>query len=302
MKHKNTGLGRGLGALLSSDNDTMTIGGAASICEVDIDLIAANPEQPRRDFDETALNELAESIKQVGIIQPITLRQQPDGNYLIIAGERRWRAAQKAELETIPAYVRPADDAAIMEMALIENIQRENLNAIEEALAYAKLMEQSHLTQEEVAVRVGKNRATIANFLRLLKLPAEIQLAIKNKSLSMGHARAMLPLENPELQMRLFHLTIANDYSVRQVEKLVRDLLEGKISDFEGAPNKSSEKAVGSNELFAAMESHLAQLFSTKVKMTCNEKGQGRIAIGFKNDQELQHIIQLLDKVGIAEN
>lgn len=295
MIQKKTGLGRGLDALISMDDTPMNIG-SSSISDVDIDLIQPNPDQPRRDFDKEALDELAASIRHLGIIQPITLRQQEDDTYQIIAGERRWRAAQMAGLERIPAYIRTDSDDKVMEMALIENIQREDLNAIEIALTYQRLIEQSGLTQEELAQRVGKNRATIANFLRLLKLPAELQLALKNKSLSMGHARAMLPIEDPALQLQLFQQIKASDLSVRKVETLVRDLLEGKISDFSGsAPAKKSDTDLSKH--YGILTKTLSQMFSTPVKMACNDKGQGRITIPFKNDQELEHIISLLDSI-----
>ncbi len=296
------GLGRGLDALISAD-DTLTSNNApSSINEVDIDLIHANPGQPRKDFDQQALEELAESIRNIGIIQPITLRQESDGTYLIVAGERRFRASQLAGLETVPAYIRKVSDDDVMEMALIENIQREDLNAIEVALAYQQLQAKSNLTQEALAQRVGKSRASVANFMRLLKLPAEIQLSLKEKKLSMGHARAMLPIEDPEQQVKLFHLTIEQDLSVRRVEQLVRDFTEGRILDFaelDGQPSPKQDKPENSatNEFCDSMASHLANLFSTKVKMTCNDKGQGKITIAFRNDQELQNIVTLLDKV-----
>ena len=296
------GLGRGLDALISSD-DTLTSNNApSSINEVDIDLIHANPGQPRKDFDQQALEELAESIRNIGIIQPITLRQENDGTYLIVAGERRFRASQLAGLETVPAYIRKVSDDDVMEMALIENIQREDLNAIEVALAYQQLQAKGNLTQEALAQRVGKSRASVANFMRLLKLPAEIQLSLKEKKLSMGHARAMLPIEDPEQQVKLFHLTIEQDLSVRRVEQLVRDFIEGRILDFaelNGQPSQKQDKPANSatNEFCDSMARHLANLFSTKVKMTCNDKGQGKITIAFRNDQELQNIVTLLDKV-----
>ncbi|MBP5345735.1 MAG: ParB/RepB/Spo0J family partition protein [Bacteroidales bacterium] len=302
MAKKAMGLGRGLDALISSD-DTLTSNNApSSINEVDIDLIHANPGQPRKDFDQQALEELAESIRNIGIIQPITLRQENDGTYLIVAGERRFRASQLAGLETVPAYIRKVSDDDVMEMALIENIQREDLNAIEVALAYQQLQAKSNLTQEALAQRVGKSRASVANFMRLLKLPAEIQLSLKEKKLSMGHARAMLPIEDPEQQVKLFHLTIEQDLSVRRVEQLVRDFIEGRILDFaelNGQPSQKQDKPANSatNEFCDSMASHLANLFSTKVKMTCNDKGQGKITIAFRNDQELQNIVTLLDKV-----
>jgi ParB family chromosome partitioning protein len=298
MIQKKTGLGRGLDALISMDDTPTSVGSGASISDVDIDLIHPNPNQPRREFDEEALNELAESIAHIGIIQPITLRSCDDGTYLIIAGERRWRAAQKAGLLHIPAYIRTAADSDVMEMALIENIQREDLNAIEVSLAYQQLIDQYGLTQEELAARVGKKRTTVTNSLRLLKLPAQLQLAIKNKSLSMGHARALLPLEDAELQIQLYQLIVANDLPVRRVESLVRDYLEGKITGF-GAPAPAPQPKVDANqaELFALLTEHLSQMFSAKVKMTCNDKGQGRITIPFKSDKELEHIIALLDEV-----
>lgn len=303
MKPLKTGLGRGLDALISMDdsNDALTSQNApSSISEVDVDLIHANPSQPRHDFDEQALAELAESIRNIGIIQPITLRQEEDGTYMIIAGERRYRAAQLAGLMSVPAYIRRVSDDTVMEMALIENIQREDLNAIEVALAYQQLQSQNGLTQDELAQRVGKSRATVANFMRLLRLPAEIQLALKDHRLSMGHARALLSIDDAEQQVALFHMIVAQDLSVRKVESLVRDYNEGRILDFrtDGQPTR---KAVGQlqaqNELFGMMSQHLSDMFSTKVKMSCNEKGQGKITIPFKSDEELQNIMALLDKL-----
>lgn len=305
MKPNKTGLGRGLDALISMD-DTTTSGEFApsSINEVEIDLIHANPSQPRHDFDQQALEELAASIGHIGIIQPITLRQEEDGTYMIVAGERRYRAAQIAGLETIPAYIRKVSDNDVMEMALIENIQREDLNAIEVALAYQQLQARYECTQEELATRVGKSRATVANFMRLLKLPAEVQLALKEKKLSMGHARAILPIEEPEQQVKLFHLIVAQDLSVRKVEAMVKDYLEGRILDFgdeapSAKPGKTPKQSMfaQSTEILEAMQNHLSQMFSTKVKMSCNEKGQGKITIPFKTDEDLQNILALLDSI-----
>ena len=301
------GLGRGLDALLSTDdtNDALNSNNApSSINEVELELIHANPSQPRKDFDPQALNELAESIRTIGIIQPITLRQEEDGTYMIVAGERRFRASQLAGLQTIPAYIRKVSDDSVMEMALIENIQREDLNAIEVALAYQQLQAKLGLTQEELSKRVGKSRASVANFMRLLRLPAEIQLALKEKKLSMGHARAILPIEVPEQQVKLFHLTVDNDLSVRRVEQLVRDFTEGRILDFsELETGQKGGKQAGRNgntqgsEYFQSMADHLSKMFSVKVKMTANDKGQGRITIPFKSDEELQSILAYLDKV-----
>ena len=298
------GLGRGLDALISAD-DTLTSNNApSSINEVDIDLIHANPTQPRKDFDEQSLQELADSIRNIGIIQPITLRQEEDGTYMIVAGERRFRASQLAGRETIPAYIRKVSDDDVMEMALVENIQREDLNAIEVALAYQQLQAKADLTQEQLAQRVGKSRASVANFMRLLKLPAELQLSLKEKKLSMGHARAILPIEDPEQQVKLFHLIVEQDLSVRRVEQLVRDFSEGRILDFAELQGEPTKKTGGNtsandagNDYCNTMAEHLAEKFSAKVKMTCNDKGQGKITIAFKNDEELQNIIALLDKI-----
>lgn len=302
IKNK-SGLGRGLDALISIDDTTSPDFAPSSINEIEIDLIHANPSQPRHDFDQQAIEDLAASIGHIGIIQPITLRQEEDGTYLIVAGERRFRAAQIAGLETIPAYIRKVSDDDVMEMALIENIQREDLNAIEIALAYQQLQARHGCTQEELATRVGKSRATVANFMRLLRLPAEIQLALKEKKLSMGHARAILPIEEPEQQVKLFHRITDQDLSVRKVEALVKDYLEGRILDFgedeaSAKPKAQSQAASAqSNEILEAMQNHLSQMFSTKVRMSCNEKGQGKITIPFKTDQDLQNILSLLDSI-----
>ena len=303
MKINKSGLGRGLDALISIDDTTTKEFAPSSINEIEISLIHANPSQPRHDFDQQAIEDLASSIKQIGIIQPITLRQEEDGTYMIVAGERRFRAAQIAGLETIPAYIRKVSDDDVMEMALIENIQREDLNAIEVALAYQQLLTRHGCTQEELAARVGKSRATVANFMRLLRLPAELQIALKEKKLSMGHARAILPIEEPEQQVKLFHLITDQDLSVRKVEALVKDYLEGRILDFgesqQAAQPKQQKQGMmsQSSEILEAMQNHLSQMFSTKVRMSCNEKGQGKITIPFKTDQDLQNILSLLDSI-----
>ena len=304
MKQNKTGLGRGLDALIAMDDTTGDNFAPSSINEIETSLIHANPSQPRHDFDQQAIEELAASIEHIGIIQPITLRQEEDGTYMIVAGERRFRAAQIAGLDTIPAYIRKVSDDDVMEMALIENIQREDLNAIEVALAYQQLQSRYDCTQDDLAKRVGKSRATVANFMRLLRLPAEIQLALKEKKLSMGHARAILPIEEPEQQVKLFHLVVAQDLSVRRVEALVKDYLEGRILDFgEDTTTTKPIKAPKQNmfsqssEILEAMQNHLSQMFSAKVKMTCNEKGQGKITIPFKTDEDLQNILSLLDSI-----
>ena len=219
-------LGRGLDALLSMEE--VKTEGSSSINEIELSKISVNPNQPRRDFDETALQELADSIKEIGIIQPITLRKMSDNAYQIIAGERRYRASILAGQKTIPAYIRTADDENVMEMALIENIQREDLNSIEIALAYQHLLEQYELTQERLSERVGKKRATIANYLRLLKLPAPIQVALQNKTIDMGHARALLAIDDPKVQIKLYNEILEHNYSVRTVEEMAKDLSQGE--------------------------------------------------------------------------
>ena len=223
---KSNALGRGLDALISTE--TVRTQGSSTINEVAIDRIEANPNQPRREFDEEALQELAHSIRQIGIIQPITLRQTDDNRFQIIAGERRWRASQLAGLKAIPAYIRTIDDENVMEMALVENIQREDLNSIEIALAYEHLLEKSGMTQEKISERVGKSRAAIANYLRLLKLPAQVQMALQKKEIDMGHARALLALDSPSLQIKLFKEIQKNGFSVRKVEELVQQLKNGR--------------------------------------------------------------------------
>ena len=279
-------LGRGLDALISTD--TVKTEGSSSISEIAISQIKANPNQPRREFDPEALQELADSIKEIGIIQPITLRKMDDGTYQIIAGERRFRASQLAGLTTVPAYIRTADDENVMEMALIENIQREDLNSMEIALAYQHLLEEYSLTQEKLSERVGKKRTTIANYLRLLKLPAQIQVALKNRELDMGHARALLALDNPIEQIRLFEEIQTFGYSVRKVEELIKKKKEKTAA-------KKDEKRTASD--YDILKKHLANFFQTDVQLTCNAKGKGKIAISFKNEEELERIIGMLDKL-----
>ena len=233
-------LGRGLDALISTE--AVRTSGSSSIGEIEIDKIFANPNQPRRDFNEDALKELADSINELGVIQPITLRKMDDGTYQIIAGERRFRASQLAGKTTIPAYILKADDEETMEMALIENIQREDLNALEVALAYQQLIEQHNLSQEQLSKRIGKGRATIANFLRLLKLPATIQVALKEKKVDMGHAKALLSLDSHSEQIALFNDIIKNGYSVREVEEIVRRMKDDGDTTNVAAEKKPAKK------------------------------------------------------------
>ena len=288
-------LGRGLDALISTDDELHT-SGSSSISEVPVSKIKANPNQPRREFAAEALNELAESIRQIGIIQPITLRKMDDGTYQIIAGERRWRASQMAGLSSIPAYIRTADDENMMQMALVENIQREDLNAIEIALAYQNLIEQYDLTQEKLSEKVGKNRATIANFLRLLKLPAQVQMALQNKEMDQGHARALLGLSKPSLQVKLFNEIKEKGYSVRQVEEMVKQLNNGETLT-SGRHKLSDKTAKLLPEEYAELRNRLSDVFSSKVQMTCNQQGKGKITIPFDSEEDLERIISMLDRI-----
>ncbi len=287
-------LGRGLDALMRTEE--IHTSGSSSINEVSISCIHANPNQPRREFDETALKELADSIREIGIIQPITVRDMGDGTFVIIAGERRWRASQMAGLTTIPAYIRTVDDENMMEMALVENIQRENLNSMEIALAYQHLMEQYNLTQERLSERVGKNRSTVTNYLRLLKLPASIQMGLKNREIDMGHARALLTLDDPALQLQVYNEIQQTGMSVRKVESLVKELAEGgSVSASNG--KKLKGKSVASTAVYASLKEALSSLFHTKVQLTCSDKGRGKITIPFANESELERIIDMLDRL-----
>jgi len=289
---KNTGLGRGLGALI--DTEHINTSGSSSISEVKMDLIFANPNQPRSHFDEESLTELASSIRELGVISPITLRKNDDDTYLIIAGERRFRASKLLGLRTIPAYVKTAADEQVMEMALIENIQREDLNAIEIALTFYRLMEEYKLTQERLSERVGKKRTTIANYLRLLRLPAEIQMGIKDKKVDMGHARALLGLNDPAAQLRLYEEIVKNDFTVRKVEELVRLFLETGSLD---TKPKVAANPVKELKEFDELKTQLSRVFGAKVHFTCNPDGKGKISIPFSTDEELAHIMELFDKI-----
>ena len=288
-------LGRGLDAIISTDEE-IHANGSSSINEVPVDQIKPNPNQPRREFDEAALQELADSIRQIGIIQPITLRKHSDDTYEIIAGERRWRASQLAGLRTVPAYIRTASDETMMQMALIENIQREDLNAIEIALAYQNLIEQYSLTQDQLSEKVGKKRTTGANFLRLLKLPAQVQMALRNKDVDQGHARALLSLGRPELQVKLFNEIKEKGYSVRQVEEMVKSINSGETVK-SGRHTLKDRKAKRLPEEYDELRATLSGFFRTKVQMTCSPQGKGKITIPFASEAELERIIALFDKM-----
>ena len=285
-------MGRGLDALIS--NEEVRTSGTSSIGEVPIERIQPNPSQPRREFDDEALQELADSIREIGIVQPISLRSTGDGMYQIIAGERRWRAAALAGLSTVPAYIRTADDEKMMQMALVENIQREDLNAIEIALAYQNLIEQYGLKQEELSLKVGKKRATVANYLRLLKLPAQVQMALKNKQIDQGHARALLALHSPAMQVRLFEEIQREGYSVRKVEEMVNSLNNGEDVNTP-AKRIRAQRDKNVSEEFESLQKHLSDYFGARVKMTCTPAGRGKITRPFRNHEEMERIIAMLD-------
>lgn len=282
---KKSALGRGLDALISTDY--VKTQGSSSISEVPIDQIHANPDQPRRDFDPESLQELSDSIREIGIIQPITLRKIKEGEYQIIAGERRFRAAGMAGLTSIPAYIRTADDENVMAMALIENIQREDLNSMEVALACQNLLEVYDMTQEQLSARIGKKRATIANYIRLLKLPAEIQVALKNRQIDMGHARALLAIDDPMKQLQLFHELTKYGYSVRMVENKARLMNESS----QGAAKKASDNTLD------PLAGQLSKVFGAPVKFKTTASGKGSISISFKDRNDLERLIQLFDQL-----
>ena len=290
---KTTGLGRGLGALI--DINPVSTNGSSSINEVDLELISPNPHQPRTHFDEDALVELASSIRELGVISPVTLRKNEDGNYLIIAGERRYRAAKQIGLTTIPAYIKTAADEQVMEMALIENIQREDLNSIEIALTFYRLMEEYKLTQDRLSERVGKKRATIANYLRLLRLPAEIQMGLKNKKIDMGHARAILGIDDPANQLKLYELILKNGLTVRNVEEIVRNYQD--TGSFQTKAKSSKTNKMNDLKELGELKNQLSAIFNAKVKLNCDVKGKGKITIPFANDDELLRIMQLMDRI-----
>ena len=267
MVMKRSALGRGLDALITMDD--LKTGGSSSISEIELSKIQPNPDQPRSVFEEETLEELAVSIRSLGVIQPITLKETGTDKYMIISGERRYRASLMAGLERIPAYIKTAADENVVEMALIENIQREDLNSIEIALAYQKLIDSYGLTQEKLSERVGKKRATIANYLRLLKLPAEIQVGLKDKKIDMGHARALLPVEDPEVQLALYEQILADGLSVRNVEEIVRGGVDAAAFE-QAKKEKPAQRKPKLPEEFNLLKDHLSSFFNTKVQLVCN--------------------------------
>lgn len=284
-------LGKGLGALIEDAGTVQQNARNSAIDEIKISYIEANPFQPRTEFDEEALIELAQSIKEIGIIQPITVRKVGDRKYQLISGERRFRASQIAGLDTIPAYVRTADDQGMLEMALVENIQREDLDAIEIAISYQRLIDECKLTQENMSDRVGKKRSTVTNYLRLLKLPAEIQLGIRKKFISMGHAKALITIEDTDDQLYIFEQIINDGLSVRKVEEMVRKVKEAPAGEH---PVKVKEQKRDSD--YKDLESHLASFFNSKIEFKRGSNGNGKIVIPFKSDEDLERIVAILDK------
>ena len=303
MTKKNV-LGRGLGALIEESSTTSMSNDRnqrteAAVREVEIAKIEINPYQPRKNFDDEALAELSESIKQLGIIQPITVRKMENGRFQLISGERRMRASQLAGLTSLPAYIREADDQAMLELALVENIQREDLDAIEISISYQRLIDECNLTQEALSERVGKKRATVANYLRLLRLPAEVQLGIRDKKLTMGHARTLLGIDEPALMLEIYNRILSEELSVRKTEELVRDVIEAReyqnvVSETESDEEGDSVQPV-SREEDKMLVGNLKDIFNKKVKLSRSVNGSGKIVIPFKSDEELSKIISIFD-------
>ena len=297
--NKRNALGKGLSALLENaktditsqkpDSDVNVVG---SIGNIAIATIEANPFQPRTDFEAKALLDLANSIKEQGIIQPVTVRKMGYDKYQLISGERRFRASQIAGLTHIPAYIRIANDQAMLEMAIVENVQRENLNAIEVGLSYKRLIEECNLTQEELSKRVGKERSTITNYMRLLKLPPQIQAAIRDGKISMGHARALLALDTEEKQLAIYEDIISQQLSVRDVESLAKNVASFKKTEKKQAADQATNSFIAETQ---KLEHNLTQHFNTRVKMQISGDGKGKILIPFKSEEDLQRILDLLE-------
>jgi len=292
MTAKKKALGRGLGALLhdyspgqfqkqSNENEIKP----GNIANISINKIQTNPFQPRTHFDKKTLNELAESIKAIGVIQPITVRKMDDDTFQLISGERRYQASKIAGFDTIPAYIRPAEDEEMLQLALVENIQRENLNAIEIAISFNRLVEDCQLSQEEISKIVGKQRSTVSNYIRLLKLPAAIQLGVKEGRILMGHARAIIAIENPEIQLRLFNQILEKDLSVRKVEELVQEL---------DKPKADKEKPQRADNQLVVKEKELTEKLNLKTKITANNKGGGKVVISYGSEKELSKLFSFL--------
>ena len=292
---KKQALGRGLGALMEDANTDRVFqrnSPEENIGEIKLNDVEINPFQPRKKFSEEALEELANSIKELGIIQPITVRELENNKYQLITGERRLRAAQLAGLDSIPAFIRTVNDQGMLEMALVENIQREDLNAIEIAISYQRLIEECNLTQENLSDRVGKKRTTVTNYLRLLKLPAEIQLGLREKLISMGHARTIINIDNPKTQLTLYNKIVDEKLSVRQVEDIVRNLEEQPEK-----AKKTAKKIIDIPEEYVQLQNQLSNHFKANVEFKRSNKGSGKIIIPFKSDEELERILGIFDNL-----
>lgn len=289
---KKNALGRGLGALIEGVEKEVLENKVEVNREIPISSIEANPFQPRSNFDEAALEELSVSIKELGIVQPLTVREVAAGRYQLIAGERRLRAAKMAGIESVPAFVRTADDRDMLELALVENIQREDLDAVEIAISFQRLMEECDLTQEQLSDRVGKRRSTVANYLRLLKLPAEIQLGIRERVITMGHARTLVSIEDPKVQMEVYYKIRDNQLSVRQAEELVRQIQSGLTKD-----TARKERKVQLNKDYEQLSEHLRGIFQSKVNVRVNEAGNGRITIPFDTREDMERILEIFDRL-----
>lgn len=289
---KKNALGRGLGALIDGVEKEVLEKKVEANQDIAIDSIDGNPFQPRTTFDEQSLEELAASIKKLGIVQPLTVREAGGGRYQLIAGERRLRAARLTGLTHVPAFIRTANDQAMLEMALVENLQRDDLDAMEVAISFQRLIEECSLTQEQLSESVGKQRSTVANYLRLLKLPAEIQLGIRNKKLTMGHARTLINIEDPKKQISVYYKIVDGDLSVRQAEEIVRELQSETVKDPEKLERKKKL-----NQDFAQLSEHLNKIFSAKVNFRINELGKGKIVIPFENPEEMERILGIFDRL-----
>ena len=287
---KRNALGKGLGALIEDAGNGNNYQ-VDAVNEISLELIEVNPYQPRTTFDEDALNELASSIKEIGVIQPITVRKINDSKFQLITGERRFRAAKIAGIYKMPAFIRTADDQAMLEMALVENIQREDLDAIEVAISYQRLIEECSLTQENLSGRVGKKRATISNYLRLLKLPAEIQLGIRDHKISMGHARALINIEDPDQQLQAYYRIVDEGLSVRKTEEMIRELGQTQARKSSGTKAKKELP-----DEYKQLKNHLATHFNTNIDVKRNDNGKGKIVIPFKSDKDLERIMSIINQ------
>lgn len=289
---KKNALGRGLGALIDGVEKEVLEKKVEANLDISVDSIDANPFQPRTNFDEEALAELSASIKKLGIVQPLTVRDAGNGRFQLIAGERRLRAARLAGLTHVPAYIRTADDQSMLELALVENIQREDLDAVEVAISFQRLIEECRLTQEQLSERVGKQRSTVANYLRLLKLPAEIQLGLRKKQLMMGHARALVNIEDQKKQINVYYKIVDGELSVRQAEDLVRHIQSGN-----GMDTVKVEKKKKLNDDYSKLSEHLNKIFASKVNFRINENGKGKIVIPFESSEDMERILGVFDRL-----